>query len=202
MKYAEVLLPLPIYGTFTYRLPDDLANQVGVGFRVLVPFGRKKFYTGIITSFHNCRPKEYETKDIVSVLDSRSILRHPQLAFWKWISEYYLCSIGDVYKAAVPAGMKVSSETFISANPDFIDANGQMKEREIVVYDLLSTKDKLTPADIAKATGYKNVEAIVASLIEQEVGISGIVEMASRRIKRSDKNRLKRKIGSIRHYLK
>lgn len=168
MKYAEVLLPLPIYGTFTYRLPDDLANQVGVGFRVLVPFGRKKFYTGIITSFHNCRPKEYETKDIVSVLDSRSILRHPQLAFWKWISEYYLCSIGDVYKAAVPAGMKVSSETFISANPDFIDANGQMKEREIVVYDLLSTKDKLTPADIAKATGYKNVEAIVASLIEQE----------------------------------
>lgn len=168
MKYAEVLLPLPIYGTFTYRLPDDLANQVGVGFRVLVPFGRKKFYTGIISSFHNCRPKEYETKDIVSVLDSRSILRHPQLAFWKWISEYYLCSIGDVYKAAVPAGMKVSSETFISANPDFIDANGQMKEREIVVYDLLSTKDKLTPADIAKATGYKNVEAIVASLIEQE----------------------------------
>lgn len=168
MKYAEVILPLPLYSTFTYKVPDTMADSLSIGFRVLVPFGRKKFYTGIVEMLHNRQPEGYEVKEIISVLDSNSILRHPQLKFWQWISEYYLCSLGEVYKAAVPAGMKVESETYVSANPDFIDSDHSMKERETVIYDLLSTRDKLTPADIAKATGYKNVEAIVASMIEKE----------------------------------
>ena len=168
MKYAEVILPLPLYSTFTYKVPDTMADSLSIGFRVLVPFGRKKFYTGIVEMLHNRQPEGYEVKEIISVLDSNSILRHPQLKFWQWISEYYLCSLGEVYKAAVPAGMKVESETYVSTNPDFIDSDHSMKERETVIYDLLSTRDKLTPADIAKATGYKNVEAIVASMIEKE----------------------------------
>lgn len=168
MTYAEVILPLPLYSTFTYTIPDGLKDSVGIGFRVLVPFGRKKFYTGIVTQIHNQCPGNYEVKDIVAALDNNSILRHPQLKFWQWISDYYLCAIGDVYKAAVPAGMKVESETRVSANPDYIDTDGSLTERETVIYDMLLTKDYLTPADIAKATGYKNVETTVADLINRE----------------------------------
>lgn len=168
MTYAEVILPLPIYSTFTYSIPDNLQSAIGVGFRVLVPFGRKKFYTGIVTMLHNQRPGNYEVKDIVAVLDNDSILRHPQMKFWQWISDYYLCPVGEVYKAAVPAGMKVESETRVSANPDFIDTDGSMTERETVVYDMLLAKERLTPAEIAKATGYKSVETVVARLIDKE----------------------------------
>lgn len=168
MTYAEVILPLPLYSTFTYSIHDNLQSAIGVGFRVLVPFGRKKFYTGIVTMLHNQRPGNYEVKDIVAVLDNDSILRHPQMKFWQWISDYYLCPVGEVYKAAVPAGMKVESETRVSANPDFIDTDGSMTEREIVVYDMLLAKERLTPAEIAKATGYKSVETVVARLIDKE----------------------------------
>ena len=96
MTYAEVILPLPLYSTFTYSIPDNLQSAIGVGFRVLVPFGRKKFYTGIVTMLHNQRPGNYEVKDIVAVLDNDSILRHPQMKFWQWISDYSLCPVGEV----------------------------------------------------------------------------------------------------------
>ena len=168
MKYAEVILPLPLYSTFTYSIPESIGNAAQIGCRVLVPFGKKKIYTGIITLLHNNRPGDFEVKNIISVLDDYPILRHPQLKFWEWIANYYLCSIGDVYKAAVPAGMKVESETFVSANPEFIDTDNSMKDREKIIYNLLLTKEKLTPAEISKATGFKNVESTVTSMIEKE----------------------------------
>lgn len=168
MGYAEVILPLPLYSTFTYGIPDCLKNSVQIGCRVLVPFGKKKIYTGIISLLHNNRPGDFEVKDIISILDNYPILRHPQLKFWEWIANYYLCSIGDVYKAAVPAGMKVESETFVSANTEFVDTDNSMKEREKIIYNLLLTKDKLSPSEISKATGFKNVESTVTSMIENE----------------------------------
>ena len=168
MKYAEVILPLPLYSTFTYSIPESIGNAAQIGCRVLVPFGKKKIYTGIITLLHNNRPGDFEVKNIISVLDDYPILRHPQLKFWEWIANYYLCSIGDVYKAAVPAGMKVESETFVSANPEFVDTDNSMKDREKIIYNLLLTKEKLTPAEISKATGFKNVESTVTSMIEKE----------------------------------
>ncbi len=168
MKYAEVILPLPIYSTFTYSIPEKLESIVQIGFRVLVPFGRSKYYTGIVSLVHNNAPSGYEVKNIISVFDSYSILRHPQMKFWDWISSYYLCSIGEVYKAAVPAGMKVESETRVSADPDFIDTDGSMTEKEVAIYNLLLTKDKLTPAEIEKSTGYKNIATTITAMLEKE----------------------------------
>ena len=106
-RYAEVLLPLPLYSTFTYHIPDEMTDVLGFGCRVLVPFGRKKFYTAIVTMIHGNKPEGYEVKDILTMLDDAPIVRHPQLKLWEWISEYYLCPPGDVYKAAVPSGLKV-----------------------------------------------------------------------------------------------
>ncbi|MBQ9074137.1 MAG: primosomal protein N', partial [Muribaculaceae bacterium] len=167
--FAEVLLPLPLNNTFTYQIPDDMVNRLKIGFRVIVPFGRKKYYTAIVTAITNIRPGDYEIKSISLILDDYPIIRHPQLKFWNWIAEYYLCTTGDVYKAAVPAGLKVESETFIELNSDFEEsADNRLNERETIICQLLDHSGRMTPAEIEKKTGFKNVEAIVSRLLERE----------------------------------
>lgn len=166
--YAEVLLPLPIYSTFTYRVPDDMAKHLTVGYRVIVQFGRKKYYTGIVTGLSHIAPEGYEVKDISMMLDNYSIVKHPQLKFWDWVSEYYLCSPGDVYKAAVPAGLKVESETFVELNNDFEeDADNRLDEREVVICQLLNHEGRLLVSDVEKKTGFRNVEAIISGLLSR-----------------------------------
>lgn len=88
--YAEVILPLPLFGTFTYSIPTTLEGKAAVGHRVIVPFGRKKYYTGIIESITPVAPEGFEVKDISSVLDPWPAVKHPQLKLWEWIAEYYL----------------------------------------------------------------------------------------------------------------
>jgi primosomal protein N' (replication factor Y) len=164
--FVETLLPLSIPGTYTYRLPEG--TTVEVGSRVLVPFGRKKIYTAIVASIHNVAPTGYEVKDIISVLDSTPILRHPQMKFWEWISSYYLCSMGEVYKAALPSSLKLESETFISPNPDFEeDPENRLSDNETVVLDFTTQRGRVQVADITNATGFKSVEGIVHRLLEK-----------------------------------
>ena len=167
-QFVDVILPLPLYATYTYRIPEVL-EDVKIGSRVLVPFGRKKYYTAIVVMVHHNEPQGYEVKEILTVLDEKPILRHPQLKFWSWISDYYLCSQGDVYKAAVPAGLKVESETEITVNPDYEDSEDvKLNERERVIYDLVSSRDKVQLNEISKATGFKNVEGVVSRMLEKD----------------------------------
>jgi len=164
-KFAEALLPLAIPGTYTYRIPEGM--QLSIGMRVLVPFGRKKIFTAIIESLHDREPKGYDVKEILGTLDEKPIVRHPQLDFWQWIADYYLCSMGEVYKAAVPSGLKVESETTISANPDFEESEpGQLTDRERVILDFTSQRGRVQIAEIAKATGFKTVERNVSHLLD------------------------------------
>lgn len=97
-------------GTFTYALPEAFAAEVQVGCRLMVPFGRKKTYSGIVTSLHDQRPDGYEVKDALSLLDEEPVLLPQQLKFWQWIADYYLCTVGEVYKAALPSGLKEEDE--------------------------------------------------------------------------------------------
>ena len=94
--YADVVLPLPLDGVYTYNIPADLETNVQVGCRVLVPFGARKVYTAIVMRLHNVKP-DYATKDIFELLDQTPILLPDQLKLWQWIADYYLCSIGEVY---------------------------------------------------------------------------------------------------------
>lgn len=105
MLYVEVILPLPIDGTFTYSVPDTLAPLVRMGVRVVVPLGRSKTYTAMAVSTHNDKP-EFDTRDILQVVDDSPVLPERQLRLWQWISTYYMCALGDVFKAALPAGLK------------------------------------------------------------------------------------------------
>ena len=166
-KFAETLLPLAIPGTYTYRVPEGM--RLSIGMRVLVPFGRKKIYTAIITSLHDMEPKGYDVKEILGTLDEKPILRHPQLEFWQWISDYYLCSMGEVYKAAVPSGLKVESETTISVNPDFEESEpGQLTDRERVILDFTAQRGRVQIAEIANATGFKTIERNVSHLLDMD----------------------------------
>ena len=166
-QFAEVLLPLPIQGSYTYRIPDEMREQVAIGSRVLVPFGRKKIYTAIVVMQHNNEPQGYRVKELLAVLDKAPIVRHPQIKFWEWIADYYLCTLGEVYKAAIPSGLKVESETYISVNPDFEEEQpGQLNDRARTVLSFTTERGRIQINEITRLTGFKNVEAIVSRLLD------------------------------------
>lgn len=105
--FVDVILPLPLDGVFTYSVPASMEGQVQRGFRVLVPLGRNKTYVGVISDIHNKAPEGYQTKDILQVLDVSPVLLDSQLKLWQWIADYYMSPLGEVYKAALPSGLKV-----------------------------------------------------------------------------------------------
>ena len=119
MKYADILLPVPLEGFFTYAVPDRIQQRIAFGMRVLVNFGPKKTYVGIVVRQHNEEPKGYKTKEIIDIADDSPMMLDKQLKLWQWIAEYYLAPIGDIYKAAMPAGLKAEdgykpkTETYI-----------------------------------------------------------------------------------------
>ena len=123
--FADIILPLPLDGVFTYSVPQSLEGQVIRGVRVLVPLGRNKTYVGIISEVHDKKPEGYQTKDILQVLDSCPILLDAQLHLWQWIADYYMAPIGEVFKAAFPAGLKAEdgyrprTETYIELSQKF-----------------------------------------------------------------------------------
>ena len=123
--FADIILPLPLDGVFTYSVPQSLEGQVIRGVRVLVPLGRNKTYVGIISEVHDKKPEGYQTKDILQVLDSSPILLDAQLHLWQWIADYYMAPIGEVFKAAFPAGLKAEdgyrprTETYIELSQKF-----------------------------------------------------------------------------------
>lgn len=166
-KFVDVILPLPLQAYFTYALPPEMDGQVQIGCRVVVSFGRKKFYTGIVRNVHYLKPQEYEVKEVSAVLDERPILVPLQFRFWEWLADYYLCTQGDVYKAALPSGLKLESETVVEYNPDF-EATEPLSEREQKVLDLLAVEPEQTVTRLEKESGLKNILAVVKSLLEKD----------------------------------
>lgn len=169
-EYVEVLVPLPLHAVFTYRLPSHLIGNVGVGHRVIVPFGTKKFYTAIVTGFANLPPANMEVKEVALLLDNAPVLRHPQLKLWSWIADYYLAAVGDVYKAALPAGLKIESETFVEVNPDYnIAENAPITERETEIYQLLSHEGAMTTGAIANKLKHRGAASTVNAMVDRGI---------------------------------
>lgn len=169
--FVEVLLPLPLYSTFTYSVPEEWQNDVETGSRVLVQFGRKKYYTAIVSFVHSNEPS-YKVKPLMAVLDPHPVVRYPQLKFWNWMSEYYLCSPGEVYKAALPTGLKPESETYISVNPDY-EADEEepyrLNDKQALIMMLFQEKKRLRIGDIENETSIKNVAKLINPLIENDI---------------------------------
>ena len=135
----------------------------------MVQFGRKKYYTGIVSHLHNDQP-DYEVKEIAAVMDRKPVVRYPQLKLWRWIAEYYLCSEGDVMKAALPTGLKPESETFVTLNDDFEIPEGfTISDHQAVIMSLLQHKGRMRISDIQNELKIRNVTKLIGSLIEAEI---------------------------------
>lgn len=166
-KFVDVILPLPLHSSFTYALPEEMAGDVQIGCRVVVPFGRKKYYTAIVQSIHHSAPTGYEVKEVSALLDAHPILLPEQFKFWEWLADYYLCTQGDVYKAALPSGLKLESETMVEYNPDF-ESDVQLPEKEQKILDLLSAEPEQCVTKLEKESGIKNILSVVKSLLDKE----------------------------------
>ncbi len=168
MKYIDVIVPLPLDNTFTYIVPDEWVNQVSIGMRVVVPFGKNKMHTAIVCLIHSNKPELYEAKEIICLLDPYPILRHPQLKFWNWMSSYYQSYIGEVYQAAIPSGLKLESETLVRVRPDF-DGEITLTANEQKIIDVLADGHTHTISDLTKLTGIKTSMPILKRLMEQDL---------------------------------
>lgn len=179
-RFAQVILPLPLYSHFSYAVPEEMEASITVGSRVLVQFGRKKFYTGLVAGFSNNSPGDFEIKPIMALLDEAPIIRYPQLKLWEWISEYYLCSQGDVYKAAVPTGLKPESESWISLNPDYeLPLDKHFTSKEAMVIEFLDGKKKLKLSELEETLKIKKSSTLINKMLDK--GILEIAETLSSR---------------------
>ncbi len=166
--YADVILPLAVQGTFTYLVPEEMQTSLQRGSRVYVPFGTRKRYTGIVADLHTNTPA-FTVKPIISMLDAQGILRHPQLKFWKWLSEYYLCTLGEVYKAAVPTGLKVESETVLSLNAaaDLEELGPTLSPAETGVLDDIIAHDHVRLTELDHDRPAASVARYVSKLLQK-----------------------------------
>lgn len=164
--YVDVILPVPLQQLYTYHVPDDLSGAIIPGIRITVQFGKKKMYTAIVYRIHDHKPDNYDTKDIIAVLDEKPIVNSTQFRFWKWIADYYMCSLGEIFKAGVPSGLKLESETKLFLNDDFIP-NDKMSENEDKLLCLLERKKKISIREAEKHIPVKNVYPLIKSLYDR-----------------------------------
>lgn len=165
--FADVIVPLPFEKAFTYHIPANLEDQAMVGKRVIVQFGVRKYYTGIIKTLHNTMPTEYEVKEVVSFLDDYPIVTPFQVKFWEWIADYYLCTTGEVFKAALPSGLKLESQSKIYANPEFEDPEA-LKPDEALIIEVLEEQKALTITEISQLIPNKQAAPIIKSMLKKE----------------------------------
>lgn len=148
--FVEVLLPLPIPKLFTYRLPSDCNELAMVGKRVFVTFNNKKVYTGLILNITNVAPELYKAEYILGIIDENPLIDLDQIEFWKWISNYYMCSLGQVMAAALPSGLKLESETYVSINQEIEYDETELDEKEVKLLNALKGKEKLKISELEK----------------------------------------------------
>jgi len=169
--YVDVILPLPLKGTFTYELSQDEFNKLEIGFRVAVSFGKRKIYTGIVNELHNNKPESYETKPIEFIYDDKSLVSQNQIDFWNWLSRYYFVPIGDVMKAAVPSTFLLESDSLIIKKEISDDVANKMSDEEYLIYDALDFQN-LKLNDISEILNKKNPYPIIQKMI-----LNGYVEL-------------------------
>jgi len=169
--FVDVILPLPVHQEFTYRVPFEMNDLILEGIRVVVPFGKSKYYTAIVTKVHEKVPAEYVAKYVEYILDEKPIITGKQYTFWKWIAKYYMAPIGDVLNAALPANFKLASETILMLHPDF-DVHEELQGNEKVLVDSLVIREQLTLKDLSDILNVKNVHPIVKKLIDKNVIIT------------------------------
>lgn len=168
-NFIDVIIPVPLQKLFTYSITEGESSFLKTGMRVSVPFGKSKIYTGIVYKLHNNAPTAYEAKDINQILDNSPIVNEMQLQLWQWIASYYMCTLGDVMRAALPSAFILESETIITKSKNKAIDESTLKDDEFLVYEALHHQSSLKIHDISNIVDKKNVLPIIKRLIEKEV---------------------------------
>jgi primosomal protein N' (replication factor Y) len=164
--FIDVILPIPIQKTFTYSINEEEYNFLKEGMRVAVSFGKSKIYTALVYKIHNNEPTLYEAKEIHQILDEFPIVNKIQLKHWQWIAEYYMCALGDVYRASLPSAFLLESETIIYKNESFTDESVLIDD-EFLIFEALQHQSQLTIHQIVDILDRKKVMPIVNSLLKK-----------------------------------
>lgn len=170
--FADILLPLPLPALFTYRIPYELEQPITFGMRVIVPFGKSKLYAGLVVKVHQHSPEQLNTKYILDVIDDRPIISQRQFELWQWMSNYYLCTLGEVMAAALPSALKLASETKMRLHPRFDGDVSILNPNELHITEALTYRETLTVDEISKAVNIQKILPIIKSLVDKKVIIT------------------------------
>ncbi len=171
MYFIEVILPIPLRKTFTYSVNSFEFEVIEPGIRVAVPFGKSKIYSGLVLSKHHNAPEVYEAKEIHQLLDEIPVVNPNQLLFWNWVAQYYMVSIGEVYRAAVPSFFLLESETIIKSNLQNASEamTLELNDEEYLLLDALQKQSVLRIEEAVKVLGKKNIFPVIKKLLEKKL---------------------------------
>lgn len=169
MYFVEVILPLSLSKTFTYKVSETEYSYIKKGMRIAVPFGKSKIYTALAIELHQNEPTLYEAKEIHQILDETPIVTEIQIAHWQWIASYYMCAIGDVYRGAMPSAFLLETETIISQKQDVFVDETELSDEEFLIYDALQHQSSLKVQDIMSILNKKNIFPIIQRLIDRNI---------------------------------
>jgi len=167
--FATVILPVAVPKPYTYYIPEEFIQQVKTGVRVEVQFGKNKLYTALVINVHNEAPEAYRPKSILSVIDEEPIIQPTQLKLWKWMADYYCCTLGEVMNAALPSNLKLTSETIITLSPLFDDDFSDLNDREYLVAEALSIQKELPIDEVRKILDQKTVYPVIKGLLDRKI---------------------------------
>lgn len=178
-QYAQVILPLAVAGYYTYAIPDTLSKKVVPGSRVLVSFGKKRIYSAIVHSIHGDPPQDFQAKNILDLMEDAPLVSGEQLALWDWIASYYMCSPGEVMRAALPAGLRPESESKVRFNTRYED-DEVLENSERLLLEVVKDQGEVTIGDLQLAEISKNPMTLLKSLVEKRaVEINEFVRQGS-----------------------
>lgn len=166
MSFAQIILPLNLTGTFTYKVPEELQGKIEIGMRVLVSFGGKKIYTGIVAELHDSAPDTFAPKKIINILDDFPILPKEQIDFWNWLSDYYLCNIGEIYRFSFPGSLKLESETYLKLKPHAVIDFQNLDVNEMYLIQALEVRQLISLSEIEAFIPKKEIVKTINSLID------------------------------------
>lgn len=169
MHFIEVIIPLSLPKTFTYRVSEAEFNYIKKGMRVAVPFGKSKIYTGLVIDVHQIPPTLYDAKEIHQILDEKPIVNQFQINHWQWIASYYMCNIGDVFRGAMPSGFILESETIISQNKLNTADESDFSDDEYLIYQALQVQSSLKVQDVMSILNKKNIFPVVQKMLNRNV---------------------------------
>lgn len=167
--FADILLPLPLQGCFTYRVPFELNDRIRLGQRAVVPFGRNKVYAGLVKQIHEQAPAGFQARYIHTLLDDHPVVTQQQFSFWEWLAAYYLCTEGEVMAAALPPAMKLAGETRIALSPAARIQSDELTEKEQALVAALKANKLLTLSEASDTTSLPKVIPLIKTMIDKGI---------------------------------